>query len=183
MALYIFIYFLLSTFLYFFPKAGFHKIYQYAVFVQRVHIRRATQSEARWKDRCNLCMWWRKRMSWDEILKQVMCYTGDPLYVTRQFCSSVLWHCWLGCEACKSHPEMTYDVSPGGTLNHARSLAGLRKLWLILVQDTWRQSKKWTLADAELENLPLPTLSQPSCILSPAHLREVSRPITRWIIV
>jgi len=43
----------------------------------------------------------------------------------------------------------------------------------VLVKDTWRQSKKWTLADAELENLPLPNLSQPSSILSPAHLREV----------
>jgi len=40
-------------------------------------------------------------------------------------------------------------------------------------QDSWRRSKKWTLADAELENLPLPNLSQPSSILSPAHLREV----------
>ena len=36
-------------------------------------------------------------------------------------------------------------------------------------------TKRGTLKDAELENLPLPNLSEPSSILSPALLREVRK--------
>jgi len=53
----------------------------------------------------------------------------------------------------------------------------------VLVKDDWRQSKKWTLADAEPENLPLPNLSQPSSILSPAHLREVAAQLNHILLL
>ena len=45
----------------------------------------------------------------------------------------------------------------------------------VSVKDQLKQSRRWTLADAELENLPLPNLSERSSILSPAHMREVRR--------
>ena len=45
----------------------------------------------------------------------------------------------------------------------------------VSVKDVSSHSKRATLEDAELENLPLPHLSEQSSILSPAHLREVRK--------